>query len=127
MNVPRCADGMVSPVRRVPCAAAKRTFATERSTSASDSGSVLPSSSVSSRASSTRRRSMRSAALRTMSPRWGAGVRRHSWYAAAAASMACVTSAGVDTVISPRDSLVRAGLMSRTRSREVDSTHEPAM
>src|SRR5712692_8393895 len=55
---------MVSPVRRVPCAAAKRTFAIARSTSASDSARTFPSSCVRRRASSSRRRSMRSAALR---------------------------------------------------------------
>ena len=94
-------DGTVSPCGWRPRPAAYLPMSIASCTSPRASLSTLPISWVISRASSSLRCSMISAALRTISPRAGAGVWRQPEKAFCAASMAALTSSAFDACITP--------------------------
>ena len=96
-------------------------------TSPRASAMTLPISRVIARA----RRSLCSAIMAAkaymISPRFGAGVRRHSPPACSAARTAIATSAAVPCWNRPMTSRVSAGLTLSNDAPEVESHHSPAM
>ncbi len=101
--------GRTSPPIRQPSPAKYRRMSRARSTSPVASASVLPSSRVSVRATSSRRSVSSSAALKRMAPRAGAGVARQAGNASAAAAAACAASAAVADGNTARTSAGSAG------------------
>src|SRR2546426_617098 len=120
-------DGTVSPCGCRPRPAAYLPMSIASCTSPRASLRTLPISCVISRASSSLRASMIRAALRTISPRAGGGVRRQPGNAFCAASRAAFTSSALDACITPSTWPLCAGLVEVKVRPLFDSTQCPPM
>ena len=96
-----------------------------RTTSPVASASVLPSSRVSVRATSSRRSVSSSAALKRMAPRAGAGVAAHAGKASAAAATAWAASPAVALGNTARTSSACAGFLVSKLAWSLAPTHSP--
>ena len=115
---------MWPPMRR-PSAAMYSRMLIERWISPSASFTVLPSSRVSRRASSSFSLSRMAWARKRIAPRTGAGVSRQAGKAAWAASAARRASSAEDSGMWPRTSRVSAGFRLGVLFDDSEATHSP--
>ena len=120
-------DGTVSPCIRRPSPAIRKAMSMPSWTSPRASDRTLPISRVIARARRSLCWAMSAPNAYRISPRLGAGVRRHIGPAVSAALMAMATSAAVPCWNRPTTSLVSAGLRLSNVAPPVDSHHSPAM
>jgi hypothetical protein len=120
-------DGTVSPAIRRPSPAIRYAMSIPSWTSPRASARTLPISRVIARARRSLCSAMSAPNAYRISPRLGAGVRRHMGPAVSAALIAIATSAAVPRWNRPTTSCVFAGLRLSKVAPDDDSHHSPAM
>ncbi len=120
-------DGTVSPCIRRPSPAIRNAMSMPSWTSPRASAMTLPISRVMARASRSLCSAMSAPKAYRISPRFGAGVRRHIGSAVSAAFVAIATSAAVPCWKRPMTSRRSAGLRLSNVPPPTESIHSPAM